>query len=265
MTRPLPRGTALRFLTALSALLSAGCNACGPSTHTVEEDVAPRVRSTTRRGARGGTLRPSLPRARTTSTRWTRIALSPAEVRGRNTWIVWSGGDDLFWDGISKTSLGTLDFLKTLSSHPSLPAGRGNRWAYLGLVNEPCSSRRRARPAALRPVARQASRRLPARPVRGREEVPGREDRGARKEHAGRLVLRRRQRHRRPAALPESRLRRGGRATVGREAVLRGRDVLRVEGPREAVPGGNDVRVLPRRARARRTRRPTPRTRAGRT
>jgi len=66
------------------------------------------------------------------------ISLSPAEVRGRNAWIVWSGGNDLFWDGISKTSFGTLDFLKTLSSHPSLKASRDNRWLYLGLVNEPC-------------------------------------------------------------------------------------------------------------------------------
>ena len=66
------------------------------------------------------------------------IALTSEEIRGRNTWIVWSGGNDLFWDGISKTSLGTLDFLKTLSSHPSLNASRDNRWSYLGLVNEPC-------------------------------------------------------------------------------------------------------------------------------
>jgi hypothetical protein len=66
------------------------------------------------------------------------VALSPAEVRGRNTWIVWSGGNDRFWDDIARTSVGTLDFLKTLSSHPKLKASRDNRWHYLGLVNEPC-------------------------------------------------------------------------------------------------------------------------------
>ncbi len=66
------------------------------------------------------------------------LALGPDEVKGRNTWIVWTGGDDRFWDGISKTSFGTLDFLKTLSSHPSLKNSRDNRWHYLGLVNEPC-------------------------------------------------------------------------------------------------------------------------------
>lgn len=64
--------------------------------------------------------------------------LSPEEVKGRNTWIVWTGGNDLFWDDLSTRSFGTLDFLKTLSSHPSLKFSRDNRWVYLGLVNEPC-------------------------------------------------------------------------------------------------------------------------------
>ena len=66
------------------------------------------------------------------------IALTPGEIRGRNAWIVWSGGDDLFWDDLSRTSLGTVDLLKTISSHPSLRFSRDNRWDYLGLVNEPC-------------------------------------------------------------------------------------------------------------------------------
>jgi hypothetical protein len=66
------------------------------------------------------------------------VALSPGEVKGRNTWIVWTGGNDRLWDLLSKTSFGTLDFLKTLSSHPRLKFSRDNRWHYLGLVNEPC-------------------------------------------------------------------------------------------------------------------------------
>ncbi|HSB45287.1 MAG TPA: hypothetical protein VLD60_09760, partial [Nitrospira sp.] len=64
--------------------------------------------------------------------------LSPEEAKGRNTWIVWSGGNDRFWDELSKLSFGTLDFLKTLSSHPKLKFSRDTRWYYLGLVNEPC-------------------------------------------------------------------------------------------------------------------------------
>jgi len=66
------------------------------------------------------------------------IALTPEEIQGRNTWIVWTGGDDLLWDSLSTTSFGALDFLKTLSSHPKLKFSRNNRWRYLGLVNEPC-------------------------------------------------------------------------------------------------------------------------------
>jgi hypothetical protein len=67
-------------------------------------------------------------------------ALSREEVQGRNTWIVWTGGNDRFWDGISVTSLGTFDLLKTVSSHPRLGYGRHNRFRFLGLVNEPCFS-----------------------------------------------------------------------------------------------------------------------------
>ena len=66
------------------------------------------------------------------------IPLTSDEVKGRNMWIVWTGGDDKLWDTLSATSLGTLDFLKTLSSRPGLKAARSNRWEYLGLVNEPC-------------------------------------------------------------------------------------------------------------------------------
>jgi hypothetical protein len=66
------------------------------------------------------------------------IPLSPEEAKGRNNWIVWTGGNDRFWDLISARSFGTLDFLKTISSRPGLPASRDNRWTYLGLVNDPC-------------------------------------------------------------------------------------------------------------------------------
>jgi len=66
------------------------------------------------------------------------ISLSRQEIMGRNMWNVWTGGNDRFWDLISATSLGTLDFLKTISSHPTMKYGRESRWRYLGLVNEPC-------------------------------------------------------------------------------------------------------------------------------
>ena len=66
------------------------------------------------------------------------IALTPAEIKGRNTWLVWTGGNDRLWDVLSTASFGNLDFLKTVSSHPGLKFSRDNRWSYLGLVNEPC-------------------------------------------------------------------------------------------------------------------------------
>ena len=70
------------------------------------------------------------------------MGLSREEVMGRNMWIVWTGGNDRFWDAISQTSFGTLDFLKTVSSHPAMTNpkryDRDNRFEYLGLVNEPC-------------------------------------------------------------------------------------------------------------------------------
>ena len=61
-----------------------------------------------------------------------------AVVRGRNNWTIWSGGNDAFWDRMSRITFGNLDFLKTLSSYEGLPSKRSNRWEYLGLVNEPC-------------------------------------------------------------------------------------------------------------------------------
>jgi hypothetical protein len=66
------------------------------------------------------------------------ISLTADEIKGRNMWIVWTGGDDKLWDTLTVTSVGTVDLLKTLSSYPGLKANRSNRWDYLGLINEPC-------------------------------------------------------------------------------------------------------------------------------
>lgn len=76
------------------------------------------------------------------------LPFSPDEVKGRNTWLVWTGGNDRFWDKMTVASLGNFDLLKTISSYPYANTnskgepnpqfGRDNRWEYLGLVNEPC-------------------------------------------------------------------------------------------------------------------------------
>src|SRR5437764_2797894 len=48
------------------------------------------------------------------------IPLTPAEVKGRDTWLVWTGGNDRLWDKLTIASFGALDLLKTISSHKGL-------------------------------------------------------------------------------------------------------------------------------------------------
>jgi hypothetical protein len=64
--------------------------------------------------------------------------LQAGEIKGRNMWLVWTGGNDRFWDVLTKNSFGTFDLLKTISSAPGLKFSRDNRWEYFGVVNEPC-------------------------------------------------------------------------------------------------------------------------------
>lgn len=64
-------------------------------------------------------------------------------IKGRNTWMVWSAGNDRLWDKLVYKSAGALDFLKLLSTHDALLKidprfSRDHRWEYLGLVNDPC-------------------------------------------------------------------------------------------------------------------------------
>jgi hypothetical protein len=68
------------------------------------------------------------------------VPLDKAEIQGRNTWIVWTAGNDRLWDQLIYNSAGALDFLKTLSTNPNLPPmlSRDHRWEYLGLINDPC-------------------------------------------------------------------------------------------------------------------------------
>jgi hypothetical protein len=66
------------------------------------------------------------------------VPLTADEIKGRNMWLVWTGGNDRFWDALIKDAFGTFDLLKTISSAPGLPFSRDNRWTYLGVVNEPC-------------------------------------------------------------------------------------------------------------------------------
>ena len=116
----------------LALAATAGLAACGP------------------RQPKAGTVQDEAMRARRTVASFTAadedyfhdmdgaLPLTKEQVEGRNMWMVWSGGNDWLWDVLATEAAGSLDWLKTVSSHPSLPYSRDNRWTYLGLVNEPC-------------------------------------------------------------------------------------------------------------------------------
>src|SRR5580658_2659996 len=60
------------------------------------------------------------------------VDLASDEIKGRNTWILWTGGDEQFWERMSRESYGLIDLLKTVDSRK-----RGTRFAEMGLINEP--------------------------------------------------------------------------------------------------------------------------------
>lgn len=60
------------------------------------------------------------------------IALSTDEIKGRNTWNLWTGGDEQFWERMSRESYGMIDLLQTIDSRQ-----RANRFKEMGLINEP--------------------------------------------------------------------------------------------------------------------------------
>jgi hypothetical protein len=60
------------------------------------------------------------------------LDLSADEIKGRNTWILWTGGDEQFWERMSRQSFGLIDLLKMVDSRQ-----RGTRFAQMGLINEP--------------------------------------------------------------------------------------------------------------------------------
>jgi hypothetical protein len=60
------------------------------------------------------------------------VALSPDEIKGRNTWNLWCAGTEQFWERMSRESYGLIDLLKTIDSR-----GRSTRFRQMGLINEP--------------------------------------------------------------------------------------------------------------------------------
>ncbi|MEQ8764813.1 MAG: hypothetical protein RL885_12855 [Planctomycetota bacterium] len=57
---------------------------------------------------------------------------SPSEALGRNSWMMWCGGNEAFWDWLANNGVGFVDLLKLLDSRE-----RRTRFDEAGLINEP--------------------------------------------------------------------------------------------------------------------------------
>ncbi|UVC19429.1 hypothetical protein [Mesorhizobium onobrychidis] len=53
-------------------------------------------------------------------------------IRGKNTWITWGEGNEVFWDWVQQHGYGLADFLILMDSRQ-----RGTRFAKSGLINQP--------------------------------------------------------------------------------------------------------------------------------
>jgi mono/diheme cytochrome c family protein len=60
------------------------------------------------------------------------IVSTPNEILGRNTWMLWCGGNEGFWDWLAKRGYGFSDLLKVIDSRY-----RSERFNRAGLINEP--------------------------------------------------------------------------------------------------------------------------------
>ncbi len=65
-------------------------------------------------------------------------AVRQAAIRGQNMWLVWTGGNDRFWEFAALNTIGAFDLLKLISNDPNKGFGRHNRFRYNGMINEPC-------------------------------------------------------------------------------------------------------------------------------
>jgi hypothetical protein len=60
------------------------------------------------------------------------LLLTDDERKGRNTWLLWTAGDQVLWDTIAQRGFGTADLLKTIDSRR-----HSSRFRDLGLINQP--------------------------------------------------------------------------------------------------------------------------------
>lgn len=60
------------------------------------------------------------------------IKLTEDEIKGRNTWNLWCGGDEQFWERMAREGYGLFDLLMTIDSR-----NRAKRFSEIGLINQP--------------------------------------------------------------------------------------------------------------------------------
>jgi hypothetical protein len=60
------------------------------------------------------------------------IPLTPEQMKGRNTWMLWTGGNEAFWEWLARYGYGTTDLLRTIDSR-----NRPRRFATMGVINDP--------------------------------------------------------------------------------------------------------------------------------
>lgn len=61
-----------------------------------------------------------------------KLPLDPEQVIGRNAWVIWTGGNEAFWDWVARYGYGSIDLLKLIDDR-----NRETRFARTGLNNEP--------------------------------------------------------------------------------------------------------------------------------
>src|SRR5918911_818876 len=59
------------------------------------------------------------------------IQLPADEIKGRNTWNLWCGGNEQFWDRMAREGYGMFDLLKMIDSR-----NRSSRFKEMGLINQ---------------------------------------------------------------------------------------------------------------------------------
>ena len=150
----------------LAALVAAACGSGQPGRpgHVLDEAIEGEPDRRRLSGRRRGLL----PR------HGRRRSAQPEEIQGRNMWIVWTGGNDRFWDRspsqprharLAEDAVVASD--APYSARQPLELPRPGQRAVLHQGD-------RARPEPLRPVARRPRSEVPAGPVRERRRIPGR-------------------------------------------------------------------------------------------